>query len=69
VDSRPFDLEGSHALDIASEPTPPVQTVVRNEHDDPDLDPPFNPKALWVALLILAGFWLALGTAIAVLWL
>jgi MYXO-CTERM domain-containing protein len=67
VDSRPFDLEGNHALDIARDQPPPAPTLVSVGRDDPD--PPFNPKALWVALLVLAGFWLVLGTAIAVLWL
>jgi hypothetical protein len=67
VDSRPFDLEGNHALDNASDQPPPAPAVVGIERDDLDPDPPFDPKALGVALLILAGFWLALGIAIAVL--
>jgi hypothetical protein len=69
VVSRPLDLEGNHALDIASDQPPPAPTVDSIERDDLDPDPPFDPKALWVALLILAGIWIALGAAFAVLWL
>jgi hypothetical protein len=69
VDFRPLDLEGDHALDIASDQPPPVPTVVNVDRDDLGPDPPFDPRALQVVIFILVGFWLALGTAIAVLWL
>jgi hypothetical protein len=69
VDYRPFDLEGNHALDIASDQSPPAPTVVNIERNDLDLDRPFDPKASRSAILVLAGLWLALGTGIAVLWL
>jgi hypothetical protein len=43
VDSGPFDLEGDHAPNIASDQPP---TVVNVDRDNLDPDPPFNPKAL-----------------------